>query len=286
MSILRSHRLSSYAILHQRSALCFSIDVQQRRNLGLYKRYENFLETKYPRVYKVHRLIIDGCRSCGRDIKTYFYISRDLRNGTRSIGDLDKAELLAYIQVPLEFYKLIALLVILQIPGPGDLIILAAVFFPRYVLTRHFWTESQKQKFWQQFFNESYRPQIQKNRLHFQLSRFPKIEMPDFNDLDFKHLLCLFRLHNISLLSGTHGLKKHATLLSQLDKLMLEDQKSIDQLSEIELQNQLYVRRVDYANKSKEEMAKLLKDWVSNLKELSDKPSLYLHAPVLLQINK
>lgn len=35
------------------------------------------------------------------------------------------------------------------------------IFFPRHVLTRHFWTETQKEKFWRQFFKDSHKPQIQ-----------------------------------------------------------------------------------------------------------------------------
>jgi hypothetical protein len=76
----------------------------------------------------------------------------------------------------------------------------------------------------------------------------------------------LFRLHNISFLSGTHGLKKHADLIAQLDKLMAEDKESVEKLTDIELRNHLYVRRIDYANKSTDEMRELLRDWTSHLK--------------------
>jgi hypothetical protein len=89
------------------------VNVLQQRQMGLYRKYENFLETRYPKAYRIHRLIVDGndyfqrnpillvlgCRSCAGDIKGYFLISRDLRKGTRSIGDLSKTELLSYIQV-------------------------------------------------------------------------------------------------------------------------------------------------------------------------------------------
>lgn len=76
----------------------------------------------------------------------------------------------------------------------------------------------------------------------------------------------MFRLHNISLFSGTNGLKKHAKLLSQLDKLMVNEPTSIDALSEIQLRNHLYVRRLDFANKSSGEMKDSLRDWTRNLK--------------------
>lgn len=62
MSLLRSHHLvRNCLILHQKQgALCVAIDFQQRRHAGLYQKYENFLERRYPKVYKVHRLIVDG----------------------------------------------------------------------------------------------------------------------------------------------------------------------------------------------------------------------------------
>jgi hypothetical protein len=65
------------------------------------------------------------------------------------------------------------------------------------------------------------------------------------------------------LFTGTKGLKKHAALLSQLDKLM--DSEIIDNLTEIQLKNHLYVRRLDFAGKSEDEMKQILREWVSNL---------------------
>jgi len=172
-------------------------------------------------------------------------------------------------------------------------IALSIVFFPRYVLTRHFWTENQKQKFWQHFFDNSYKPRLQR-LADFACPKYAKsvplsggdlagVEMPDLNELDVKHLFHLFRLHNISLFTGTNGLKKHARFLAQLDAVMAEDRESIERLTDIQLKNHLYIRRLDFKDKSAEEMRESLHDWIANLKSLSNAPTVYLHAPILLQ---
>lgn len=55
MALCRYYQLS---IPCHRSILHF--ELQQKRQLGLYRRYENFLEKRYPKVYRMHRLIVDG----------------------------------------------------------------------------------------------------------------------------------------------------------------------------------------------------------------------------------
>lgn len=86
-------------------------NINQVRHLGLYARYENFLEKRLPRVYKVHRLVVDGksylsffilclgCKGCVSDVKTYTIVSRDLNAGRRTFSDLSSAELNCFLQV-------------------------------------------------------------------------------------------------------------------------------------------------------------------------------------------
>jgi len=194
-----------------------------------------------------------------------------------------------------EFVKLIIIAGVAPLPFVFYLLALSILFFPRHVLTRHFWTETQKQKFWQQYFKESHQPRIRElakitcpkytKEIPLSANDLAKVKMPDLNDLDFKHLFQLFRLHNISMLTGTNGLKKHAGLLAQLDKLMTEDKEIIENLTDIQLKNHLYVRRLSFEGKSTDEMRQFLREWTNNLKDLSNEPTVYLHTPALLDSN-
>ncbi|VDM56518.1 unnamed protein product [Angiostrongylus costaricensis] len=109
------------------------------------ERYDKFI-SKWPRIYALHRMVVDGSRWCLSDVKTYIRVRRELFTKTKKLDDLSMDELEVLVQSGGELAKILALVVVLQIPGPGDILILL-IFFPRLVLTRHFWTDAQRKEF-------------------------------------------------------------------------------------------------------------------------------------------
>ncbi|VDO38205.1 unnamed protein product [Haemonchus placei] len=111
-------------------------------------RYDAFI-ARWPKVYALHRMVVDGSRWCFSDIKTYIRLKRELSSDARSLESLSMPELEVLVQSGGELAKMLALVVVLQIPGPGDILILLLIFFPRLILTRHFWSDAQRKKFFQ-----------------------------------------------------------------------------------------------------------------------------------------
>lgn len=77
--------------------------VPKKPELGLLAKgtqaYENYLQKNWPKAYKMHRTVIDGCKACVADIKTYYYIRRDLNSGKTSLIQLSRTQLETYVQV-------------------------------------------------------------------------------------------------------------------------------------------------------------------------------------------
>ncbi|VDO94697.1 unnamed protein product [Heligmosomoides polygyrus] len=110
-------------------------------------RYDAFI-ARWPKVYALHRMVVDGSRWCFADIKTYVRLKREITN-PKQLQNLTMSELEVLVQSGGELAKMIALVVVLQIPGPGDILILLLIFFPRLILTRHFWSDAQRKKYFQ-----------------------------------------------------------------------------------------------------------------------------------------
>ncbi|VDK28653.1 unnamed protein product [Gongylonema pulchrum] len=106
------------------------------------------------------------------------------------------------------------------------------IFFPRFILTRHFWTIDQKRRFWSTSIKRS-------TQMHYHLSR----------------------LHRVSLFTGIRGLHSHAETLRCLDRSLKAKSTAIDAMSEQELWQQFYLRRLQYDGLSEEDMKHFLKVW-------------------------
>ncbi|VDO30728.1 unnamed protein product [Brugia timori] len=281
---------------------------------GLMERYESFLSRRYPKVYAVHRMVISGCKWCWSDIKIYYRLKKDLRTKTRQISELKQSELKILLQCPSEITHIITLLMLLQIPVVGEslctkeellklavivifiplpltvyIFALAVVFFPRLVLTRHFWTIDQRKRFWSislkrtaQMHFDPLRKYLQKLDVNVQtpLKELKKLELPEMNTYSLGHLYHLSRLHRVSFLTaGVRGLHDRAEILRHLDRLLKED-TVIDMMNEQQLHEQFYLRRLQYDGLSEEKMKCLLKNWVQHLTDPCLETSLFLHVPI------
>ncbi|KAI6231050.1 Letm1 RBD domain-containing protein [Aphelenchoides besseyi] len=281
---------------------------QIRQFSGIYRKYEEFLEKRFPHVYTYHRLIVDGCKLCGSDVKNFYVVNRDLRQHKRKLDDLSPTELQSFIQCPPELFKILWIVLILQIPILGEgltkeeiakIVVIATlaplpltfygilfsvIFFPRLVLTRHFWTDKQKDEFWRLFYERSSKPHMKKlEHKKVPLDKINQIEMPDLNDYELKYLFHLFRLHRVSMLGGTKGLLRRVEAMKQLDRTMAADLKTIDEMPLLQIKNHLFMRRLEYADKTEEQMRDLLRQWITSKELASSNSTVYLHAPVFIR---
>ncbi|KAK6105740.1 LETM1-like family protein [Brugia pahangi] len=256
---------------------------------GLMERYESFLSRRYPKVYAVHRMVINGCKWCWSDIKIYYRLKKDLRTKTRQISELKQSELEILLQTKEELLKLAVIVIFIPLPLTVYIFALAVVFFPRLVLTRHFWTNDQRKRFWStslkrtaQMHFDPLRKYLQKLDINVQtpLKELKKLELPEMNTYSLGHLYHLSRLHRVSFLTaGVRGLHDRAEILRHLDRLLKED-TVIDMMNEQQLHEQFYLRRLQYDGLSEEKMKCLLKNWVQHLTDPCLETSLFLHVPI------
>ncbi|EJW79409.1 hypothetical protein WUBG_09682, partial [Wuchereria bancrofti] len=194
---------------------------------GLMERYESFLSRRYPKVYAVHRMVINGCKWCWSDIKIYYRLKKDLRTKTRQISELKQSELEILLQTKEELLKLAVIVIFIPLPLTVYIFALAVVFFPRLVLTRHFWTNDQRKRFWStslkrtaQMHFDPLRKYLQKLDVNVQtpLKELKKLELPEMNTYSLGHLYHLSRLHRVNFLTaGVRGLHDRAEILRHLD---------------------------------------------------------------------
>uniref|UniRef100_A0A915E8C3 Metallophosphoesterase 1 n=1 Tax=Ditylenchus dipsaci TaxID=166011 RepID=A0A915E8C3_9BILA len=260
-------------------------------NGSLMKKYEAYLEDNFPKFYSLHRLVVDGTKSCFSDLKSYWSIRKDLNNQTRELSDLSMKELAIYVQTREDIVKLLAIGAIAPLPMAMPTLALAIIFFPRFVLTRHFWTEDQRKQFWSRMIKDQ-------SKKHFPaLTNYIKqanpeipvdartaaqIKVPPLEECSFLHLYHLTRIHGAFVISGSRSLRRRAQALQRLDDLMANNLEDLKHLSGTDLHSQLYLRKIYYDDCTTEErMRESLREWLM-VSPYFKSESLYLHLPVFI----
>uniref|UniRef100_A0A0R3RXW5 Letm1 RBD domain-containing protein n=1 Tax=Elaeophora elaphi TaxID=1147741 RepID=A0A0R3RXW5_9BILA len=257
---------------------------------GWMERYESFLSRRYPKAYAVHSMVMNGCKWCWSDIKTYYRLKKDLRTKSRQISELKRPELEILLQTNEELLKLAVIIIFIPLPFTVYIFALAVVFFPRIILTRHFWTSDQRKKFWSTSLKRTARMHFDPLRKYLQnldvnvqtpLKELKKLELPEISTYSLGHLYHLSKLHRVSLFTaGVRGLYDRAEILRCLDHSLKSEDTAIDMMSEQQLHEQFYLRRLQYDGLTEEKMKCLLKNWVQHLTDPRLKTPLFLHAPI------
>uniref|UniRef100_A0A915PXB6 Letm1 RBD domain-containing protein n=1 Tax=Setaria digitata TaxID=48799 RepID=A0A915PXB6_9BILA len=265
-----------------------------KQSKGWMVQYESFLLRRYPKVYAIHRMVmnglVSGCKWCWSDIKTYYRLKKDLKSNVRRISDLKRSELEILLQTKEDLLKLAVIVIFIPLPLTVYIFALAVILFPRLVLTRHFWTSDQQKRFWSTSLKRTARMHFDPLRKYLQdldvnlqtpLEELKKLELPKLNSFSFGHLYHLSKLHQVSLFtSGVRGLDRRAEMLRYLDQSLKLEESAIDMMGEQQLYQQFYLRRLQYDGLSEEKMKCLLKNWVLHMTDPSLKTPLLLHAPV------
>ncbi|KAK3578073.1 hypothetical protein CHS0354_032724 [Potamilus streckersoni] len=109
------------------------------------ERYEGFLEHKSPKVFRVYKTFTVGVKDLLTDIHRYYNISSEIWRG-KELHSFSWKDLELYLMMPQQILKIPFLLVLSAMPG-GAFVFPLVYFFPRHMLTSHFWTDSQRQEF-------------------------------------------------------------------------------------------------------------------------------------------
>lgn len=115
------------------------------RYMDYIKNYERTLEQKFPRTMQMYRVFSVGSRDVYTDLKRF--VSAIKKQGSNGIESLTREELQLMHTMPRDLKKLSPLFLLSAIPFTNYIIFPLALYFPRYLLTSHFWTLQQKLDF-------------------------------------------------------------------------------------------------------------------------------------------
>ncbi|KAK0425999.1 hypothetical protein QR680_009494 [Steinernema hermaphroditum] len=278
------------AIRHQNA----SFSTGPRKPTGIMAKFEAYVGPRYPRAYKLHRMVKDGCTWCISDMKSYYRIRRDLFRGKRTLTDLSTSELESYVQTSEEISKLVGIVVIAVMPMTIYVIGFAIIFFPRLILTRHFWSNEQRKEFWAYSLRKSadrhYEPIVENLKVFSTNFNVPirfedvdQLRIPPLLDFPMSHIVRLCLIHRCFPFSGTKRLSHRAEVIRELDSRQLNELHLVDEMDDQQLFMHLFIRRLQYEGKSVPEMRQLLKTWLAASKAISNDTSLMIHAPILCQ---
>lgn len=277
--------------------------------------YEAKLQKKSPKTYDIYRTI-KCVRYIIADTHSYAVVSKDLWMG-RELHTFTRKELEIYLEMPRHFKKIGPLLILAAIPFVGNLFFAVAYFFPRQMLTHHFWTEKQKIEFMQYFHRqkvnhfptvlEHMNKQIARHTYGTQKTNFlnivkklehdqhPSVEeildvRASFNkfpfsveDLPTVYYRLLAKVFDMT--KRQSGLLQDALVLLHTDIAMVRE--GFDQMTSWELEKACYNRGLNPTGLSQGEQIKYLKAWTSITTTLDETSlSLLLHCPILLAYNQ
>lgn len=277
--------------------------------------YEAKLQKKSPKTYDIYRTI-KCVRYIIADTHSFAIVSKDLWITDRELHTLSRKELEIYLEMPRHFKKIGPLLILAAIPFVGNLFFAVAYFFPRHMLTHHFWTPEQKVEFMQYFHKQKVnqfssvadhlKKQVTQHSYGTQRTKFldllKKLEQgqhPTVEEiLELSSAFSKFPF-SVEVLSTTYyrllaklfdmtkrkkALLQDALVLLHTDRAMVRE--GFDQMTSWELEKACYNRGLNPTGLSTEEQIDYLKTWTSITMQLDETTlSLLLHCPILLAYN-
>ncbi|CAL7933939.1 unnamed protein product [Xylocopa violacea] len=283
------------------------------------KNYEHVLEKNFPRTMHVYRIFSIGTKDFIQDVKQYIGILK--KQNIDGIGNLTVDELQLTYTMPRDLKKICPVLLISAIPFTNYIIFPLAYYFPRHLLTSHYWTLQQKLD----FMLVDQKKRLKHNRplfrcmqaeLHNIKNSTLQIKWsgiiaclgsgthPNMNDilacselfvgqpfslnsLKRKHLKELLGIHDISSWSlfKKKRLLERGMLIKQMDQA-IQREGGTTTMSNNAIRWALTFRGVNPANMSLESMKNWLEQWFIISNTVNENTiSLLLHSPILLAYN-
>uniref|UniRef100_A0A1I7X7Y9 LETM1 domain-containing protein n=1 Tax=Heterorhabditis bacteriophora TaxID=37862 RepID=A0A1I7X7Y9_HETBA len=186
---------------------------------------------------------------------------------------------------------MMVVMILLPLPLTIYLIGFAIIFFPRLVLTRHFWSDNQRKKFFLYDVTKSMTKGTVLRRIIGNPSSVNCIHLPKIEELPTSLVHVLSSIHSFYYLPGiSRRLSKRCEAMRELDKRLYAE---IDCLTSRQLYfyftlkiyfQHMYIRRIDYTKQSEQEMRDILRKWLKFTSNLEN--SAYLCAPVFFNGRK
>ncbi|KAL0106689.1 hypothetical protein PUN28_015322 [Cardiocondyla obscurior] len=289
------------------------------RYINYIKNYERTLEQRFPRTMQVYRVFSVGSRDVYADLKRF--ITAIKKQGSIGVNSLTREELQLMYTMPRDLRKLSPLFLLSALPFTNYVIFPLALYFPRYLLTPHYWTLQQKLE----FMLSDHRARLKHNRplfrcLQAELKNIKnealRIKWRDaiaclgsgthpttqniiacsklfsgppysLNNLKRKHLKELLAIHGMSLWRPfkRKRLSERGMLILRMDRAIIRE-GGVKEMSNEAMRWALSFRGVNPANMSIESMRSWLEQWLIVSESVDQNNiSLLLHSPILLAYN-
>ncbi|XP_043491908.1 LETM1 domain-containing protein 1 isoform X1 [Polistes fuscatus] len=338
------HKAISRILFYEKhSSICFSYNSVQRyvtqienndekkgkvSNLKKYwlskyvnymKRYEATLSKNFPKTMGLYRMFINGMQNYFVDLKLYIAILK--KQSLYGLDSLTRKEIQLAHSIHKDVIKASPVIFISIIPFTNYAIIPLAYFFPRQMLTHHFWTPEQKIDFTLYYYKERFkysRPlfhcmEIKSNHIKDKLLKskwsgiiaclgsggHPTVESViscialfasapySLDTLESKHMSKLLGIHELSVWKPfrKRRLKERGMLIKRMDDAILKE-GGVTKMSVESLSWAVSFRGLNSVNMSAESMKDWLEQWIMLSTSVDYSTlSLLLHGPILLAYN-
>lgn len=174
------------------------------RYINYIKNYERTLEQKFPRTMQVYRVFSVGSRDVYTDLKRF--VTAIKKQSSNGVDNLTREELQLMHMMPRDLRKLSPLFLLTAVPFTNYIIFPLALYFPRFLLTSHFWTLQQKLE----FMLSEHKARLRHNRPLFRCMQ------AELKSIDDEVLRIKWRDAIACLGSGTHPTTKNIIACSKL----------------------------------------------------------------------
>jgi len=285
------------------------------------QKFQERVEQKMPKTFKLFRLFGTGFKDFSIDFLDYVKLLVRLSLPSVKLNEQTYRNLQLYHYMPWDMLRVSPMLIISAIPFGQNVAIPVSFFFPRHLLSYHFWTLQQRREFSaiklrKRLFNA--RPVFRYLQSHIYTIKEPDdrekfqrvffklgsgihpttkeiIELlPTFRDKTYHlnaiysaHVNALLRLHGMSALFHRRGrLYDYARIIHCMDEAIMRE-GGVNKLSQNQLYQCLFLRGISPTNMRAETMIQKMEEWLTVSKEIDkDTYSLLLHLPIFLAYNE
>lgn len=289
------------------------------RYVNYIKIYEETLSKKFPKAFGLYRMYLNGMQNYFLDLKMYIAILK--KQGLYGLDSLTRKEIQLAHSIHKDIIKVSPVILISIIPFTNYAIIPLAYFFPRQMLTHHFWTPEQKIDFNLYYYAKRlkysrplfYCMKIKTNQINDKLLKnkwcgiitslgcggHPTVENViscialfasapySLDTLDSKHMSKLLGIHELSVWKPfrKRRLKERGMLIKRMDNAILKE-GGVTKMSVESLSWAVSFRGLNSVNMSAESMKDWLEQWIMLSTSVDYSTlSLLLHGPIFLAYN-
>ncbi|XP_066256461.1 LETM1 domain-containing protein 1 [Euwallacea similis] len=289
------------------------------------KNYDKILEKNFPTAMKTYRTFMDGIKTFSIDTREYFKIFMLLSKGSNGYSKLLRREIELYHQLPKDMMKVGPVVVFSTLPFAFYVILPLIYALPKQLLTSHFWTPEQKERFQTEYIRDlllhnkpvfrhlqsqlKFIKYHEKNKDVFEcwshvLGLLGSGAQPTVDEIlackdlfrdEPYHLWYLSRNHIFHLLRmhGLHAgwfrrtrLADRAQILIEMDRAIMRE-GGVHNMPLAALGKACYIRGLNPNDVSMEYQIKWLTQWIKISSQIDkDAYSLMLHCPILLGYNE